>query len=150
MALALVGGGTLVFLDGRFDSTQVLDLIERERVNVWGGVPTMARRVLDDPTLGRRDLSSVRSVSLGGAPVPPEIIGRLRAAFPNADKGISTILRHDRDGRHGRLRRRRPDGEHPAPPVLRTRWSTCGSPALTTKGWVRSSSAPRPDAGVLG
>lgn len=91
MALSLVGGGTLVFLDGRFDSTQVLDLIERERVNVWGGVPTMARRVLDDPTLAGRDLSSVRSVTLGGAPVPPEIVARLRAAFPNAQKGVSTI-----------------------------------------------------------
>lgn len=91
MALALVAGGTLVFLDGKFDPTQVLDLIEHERVNVWGGVPTMARRVLDDPTLPGRDLDCVRSVTLGGAPVPPEIIGRLRAAFPNAERGISTI-----------------------------------------------------------
>jgi long-chain acyl-CoA synthetase len=91
MALALVGGGTLVFLEGRFDSTQVLDLIETERVAVWGGVPTMARRILDDPTLAGRDLSSVRSMTLGGAPVPPELIERLRAAFPNADRGVSTI-----------------------------------------------------------
>ena len=91
MALALVGGGTLVFLEGRFDPAAVLDLIEAERVTVWGGVPTMARRVLDDPTLPGRDLTSVRSITLGGAPVPPELVGRLRAAFPNADRGVSTI-----------------------------------------------------------
>jgi long-chain acyl-CoA synthetase len=91
MALGLVRGGTLVFLDGRFDPTQVLDLIEHERVNVWGGVPTMARRILEDATLGGRDLTSVRSVTLGGAPVPPDLIVRLRAAFPNAGKGVSTI-----------------------------------------------------------
>jgi long-chain acyl-CoA synthetase len=91
MALALVGGGTLLFLEGRFDSTQVLDLIETQRIAVWGGVPTMARRILDDPTLANRDLSSVRSMTLGGAPVPPELIERLRAAFPNADRGVSTI-----------------------------------------------------------
>jgi long-chain acyl-CoA synthetase len=91
MCLALVTGGTLVFLEGRFDPHQVLDLIERERVDVWGAVPTMAMRVLDDPSLPGRDLTSVRSISLGGAPVPPELVGRLRAAYPNADRGISTV-----------------------------------------------------------
>jgi long-chain acyl-CoA synthetase len=88
---ALVTGGTLVFLDGRFEPAAVLDIIERERVDVWGGVPTMALRVLDDPTRPARDLSSVRSVSLGGAPVPPELVGRLRDAFPNAQRGVSTV-----------------------------------------------------------
>jgi long-chain acyl-CoA synthetase len=91
LCLGMLTGGTLVFLDGRFDPGQVLGLIERERVNVWGAVPTMALRVLDDPSVPERDLSSVRSISLGGAPVPPELVGRLRAAFPNADRGISTI-----------------------------------------------------------
>jgi long-chain acyl-CoA synthetase len=91
MSLAMMTGGTLAFLEGRFDPRQVLDLIERERVDVWGAVPTMALRVLDDPSLPGRDLSSVRSISLGGAPVPPELVGRLRAAFPNADRGISTV-----------------------------------------------------------
>jgi long-chain acyl-CoA synthetase len=91
MSLALVTGGTLVFLEGRFDAGQVLDVIERERVSVWGAVPTMALRVLDDPTLPGRDLSSVRSISLGGAPVPPELIARLHTAFPNARKGVSTV-----------------------------------------------------------
>ncbi|MGH8998916.1 MAG: class I adenylate-forming enzyme family protein [Acidimicrobiia bacterium] len=91
LCLALVGGATLVFLEGRFDSTRVLDLIETERVTVWGGVPTMARRVVEDPTLAGRDLTCVRSITLGGAPVPPEVVGRLRSAFPNADRGVSTV-----------------------------------------------------------
>jgi len=91
MCLAVMTGGTLVFLDGRFDPGRVLKLIERERVRVWGAVPTMALRVLDDPSLRARDLSSVRSVSLGGAPVPAELVARLRQAFPSADRGISTI-----------------------------------------------------------
>lgn len=91
LSLGMATGGTMVFLEGRFEPRHVLDIIEKERVDVWGAVPTMALRVLDDPSLPLRRLESVRSVSLGGAPVPPDLIGRLRAAFPNADRGISTI-----------------------------------------------------------
>ena len=91
LLLALLGGNTMVFLEGRFDSGQVLDLIERERVSIWGAVPTMAIRVLEDPTLPGRDLSAVRSISLGGSPVTPELSDRLRAAFPAVRRGVSTI-----------------------------------------------------------
>jgi long-chain acyl-CoA synthetase len=91
LLLALLGGNTVVFLDGRFDAAQVLDVIEREGVTVWGAVPTMVTRVLEDPTLPGRDLTKVRSISLGGAPVTPELIDRLRAAFPAVKRGVSTI-----------------------------------------------------------
>lgn len=91
LLLAVVAGNTVVFLDGRFDPGQVLDLIEAEGVTVWGGVPTMASRVLDHPSLAERDLSSVRSITMGGSRVPPELLDRMRAAFPNARRGMSTI-----------------------------------------------------------
>jgi long-chain acyl-CoA synthetase len=91
LLLALLGGNTLVFLEGRFEPGQVLDVIERERVTWWGAVPTMASRVLAHPSIGDRDLSSVRSVSMGGAPVQPALVTRLREAFPNASRGMSTI-----------------------------------------------------------
>ena len=91
LLLALLGGNTMVFLEGRFDSGQVLDLIERERVSIWGAVPTMAIRVLTDPTLPGRDLSAEWSISLGGSPVTPELSDRLRAAFSAVRRGVSTI-----------------------------------------------------------
>ena len=91
LLLALLGGNTLVFLDGRFDPGQVLDVIGRERVTWWGAVPTMASRVLTHPSITGRDLSSVRSVSMGGAPVQPALVARLREVFPNASRGMSTI-----------------------------------------------------------
>ncbi len=87
LLLATLCGQTMVFLEGRFDAGQVLDLIERERVNVWGAVPTMAFRVLEHPSLPSRDLSGVRSISLGGAAVQPELTARLRLAFPGAGRG---------------------------------------------------------------
>lgn len=91
LLLALLGGNALVFLEGRFDPEQVLDVIERERVTWWGAVPTMASRVLEHPTITGRDLDSVRSVSMGGAPIQPALVERLREAFPNAGRGMSTI-----------------------------------------------------------
>jgi long-chain acyl-CoA synthetase len=91
LGLALLSGGTLVFLEGRFDPAQVLEIIERERVEVWGAIPTMTLRVLDDPSLPGRDLSSLRSVPLGGAPVPPELLERLHNAFPSAERRVTTV-----------------------------------------------------------
>ena len=113
LLLAMLGGNTMVFLEGRFDSGQVLDLIERERVSIWGAVPTMAIRVLTDPTLPGRDLSAVRSISLGGSPVTPELSDRLRAAFPAVRRGVSTIYGMTEAG--GTVAAvRRPDGRAPA------------------------------------
>jgi long-chain acyl-CoA synthetase len=91
LLLALLGGNTLVFLEGRFDPQQVLDVIEREKVSWWGAVPTMASRVLEHPSIAGRNLDSVRSISMGGAPVQPALVERLREVFPNARKGMSTI-----------------------------------------------------------
>ena len=91
LLLAMLCGHTVVFLEGRFDAGQVLDVIERERVTVWGAVPTMASRVLEHPSLSSRDLSHVRSISLGGAAVQPELTARLRLAFTGAGRGLSTI-----------------------------------------------------------
>ncbi len=89
--LALLTGGTVVFLNGRFDPAEVLLLIERERVRVWGSVPTMVSRVLDHPDLGRRDTSSLRSVPMGGAAVSPELRQRVAASFPGVRAGAGSL-----------------------------------------------------------
>lgn len=74
-------GGKLVMMH-HFDPERALELIERERVTVFGGVPTMAMRILDSPDFARRDTSSVKAVSYGGAPAPPELVRRIRHHFP--------------------------------------------------------------------
>ena len=87
---AIVSGNTLVFLDGRFDARRVLDLLERERVTVWSAVPTMATRVLDalDAEPGRFDVSSLRTLVMGGSPVPHGLRVRAAAAFPTVQRGL--------------------------------------------------------------
>src|SRR5581483_4327836 len=87
----LLLGGTLVFPKGRFDPAEVLDLIEAEQVHRWGGVPTMVNRVLNDPTIEGRDLTSVKSISLGGSPVPPELVTRIKTRFPSVERGVSQV-----------------------------------------------------------
>ena len=88
---ALNGGAVMVFLSGRFDPGEVLTLIQQEGVTVWGAVPTMASRVVEHPDIDDYDLSSVRSISMGGAPVQPRLLEEMRKRFPNAQRGLSTI-----------------------------------------------------------
>lgn len=82
----LILGGRLVMTKGRFDAGEVLELIERERVHRWGGVPTMAARVLAHPDFDLRDLSSLRSFPLGGAPVSASLLDRMRTKLPQLQR----------------------------------------------------------------
>ncbi|MCG2621211.1 acyl--CoA ligase [Arthrobacter sp. I2-34] len=79
-------GGRLVLNEGKFDPVQVLQIIEREGVHRWGGVPTMAGRVLEHPDLEKYDLSSLRSFPLGGAPLSPQLLDRLRSKLPQLER----------------------------------------------------------------
>jgi long-chain acyl-CoA synthetase len=79
---ALTAGSKLVFSSGKFDPERVMQLIEREKVTVWGAVPTMLHRVVHSPNVGRYDLSSLRSISFGGAPTAPETIERAAEVLP--------------------------------------------------------------------
>jgi fatty-acyl-CoA synthase len=56
----------------------LLDLIESQRATLMLCVPTILIRMLDHPDAAKRDLSSWRTCTLGGAPVPPEIVRRAR------------------------------------------------------------------------
>jgi acyl-CoA synthetase (AMP-forming)/AMP-acid ligase II len=76
-------GGTLVTMR-HFDAGRALSLIERERVTTIGGVPTIVQQLLAHPDLKKTNLSSVRSVSYGGAPVPEDLPAKVKAALPRA------------------------------------------------------------------
>ncbi|MDE3064676.1 MAG: acyl--CoA ligase [Acidobacteriota bacterium] len=86
MIVNTAAGGKLV-MTHHFDAGQALELIARERISSFGGVPTIAMQVLDHPDFASYDTSSVRSVSYGGAPAPPELVKRIRSAFPAAQPG---------------------------------------------------------------
>jgi long-chain acyl-CoA synthetase len=81
-------GGKLVMMH-KWVAERALELIERERITHFGGVPSMVWQVLESPDFTQRDVSSVVTVSYGGAPAAPELVRRIKSAFPtsNASNG---------------------------------------------------------------
>jgi acyl-CoA synthetase (AMP-forming)/AMP-acid ligase II len=61
-----------------FDVPAVLDLIERERISVLPGPPTLFQSILDAPERVARDLSSLRLVVTGAAVIPVVLVERMR------------------------------------------------------------------------
>jgi long-chain acyl-CoA synthetase len=82
----LVIGGKIVLTEGKFDPSQVLRLIQNEKVQTFGGVPTMAIRVLEQPDLEQYDLSCLRSWPLGGAPLPPSLLETMKRKLPQLER----------------------------------------------------------------
>ncbi|GAA0609188.1 class I adenylate-forming enzyme family protein [Sporichthya brevicatena] len=85
--LALLIGTKMVFNHGRFDPGQVLELIEAEKVQSFAGVPTMAARLIEHDDFPRRDLSSLRALPMGGAPVPAALLERVVEKLPQLRRG---------------------------------------------------------------
>ena len=87
---AVTVGSTLVMPGSKFDPGEALELIERYRIGRWAAVPTMVSRLLEHSDLKRRDLSSLRSVTVGGAPVHAELMRRIGEALPSVAARIPT------------------------------------------------------------
>lgn len=87
---AMVVGDTLVFSQGRYDPLDVMRLIERHKIKRWNAVPTMVSRLLDHPDLTKHDLSSLKSISIGGAPVHAELMRRMRRDLPSVSPRVPT------------------------------------------------------------
>jgi fatty-acyl-CoA synthase len=73
-AMAIVApalhGGITIQLERAFDPGKTLELIERDHVTFMVAVPTMANAMMRHPDFAKRDLSSLRMILCGAAPVP--------------------------------------------------------------------------------
>jgi HIP---CoA ligase len=85
--LACVAAGATMLPEAVFDVDRVLGRIERERVTVLPGSPTLYQAILDDPERGSHDLSSLRVAVTGAADIPVELIRRMDTELP-----FSTIV----------------------------------------------------------
>jgi len=73
--------GTKQVMVRRFDPPAVFKLIEEHGATDMSVVPTMANLLLNSPDLGKRDVSSLREIMIGGAAASPELVARMEAAF---------------------------------------------------------------------
>jgi fatty-acyl-CoA synthase len=72
-----VYGSTMVIPGEYFNPTQTLHAVEAERATALYGVPTMFIAELEDPTFKQRNLSSLRTGIMAGAPCPIEIMRKV-------------------------------------------------------------------------
>jgi long-chain acyl-CoA synthetase len=162
----LMTGSEIIFLEGRFEAGDVLSLIETRGVTMFSGVPTMMERLLAHQDISRRDLRTLRTVVLGGAPVDDQLLARVRTAFPGTVRGVgqtyglteaggvvstgvgADIAKHP--GSSGRLapvvevRVDNPDsngnGEllFRSPAAMDGYWGVPGDDTVSPDGWVRT------------
>jgi long-chain acyl-CoA synthetase len=106
---ACESGGAVVIMP-TFDVKIFLRSINSERLNMLTTVPAIFWLAINQPNFGEIDTSAIRWVSYGGAPMPPDLVGRLMEAFPNARLGngfglteccsVATFLPHE----HSKMR----------------------------------------------
>lgn len=80
----MLKGGHLL-IEPRFDARAVIDAIERMHVTLLFGVPTMFAALTQSPRWAVADLSSLRVLLCGGAPVPTSLISTY------LDRGLSFV-----------------------------------------------------------
>jgi acyl-CoA synthetase (AMP-forming)/AMP-acid ligase II len=79
-----LGGSTHVIVPS-FEPAAVLDAIDEHRITDLFLVPTMIQLLIDHPTFGAHDLSSLRRFCYGASPIPPEVLDRTLRLLPDVE-----------------------------------------------------------------
>jgi acyl-CoA synthetase (AMP-forming)/AMP-acid ligase II len=105
--LACLLKGATIIPHPVFDVPSVMQRVDEEKVTMLPGPPAIYQTILDHPDLGRYDLSTLRLAVTGAAPVPVEMIERMRRELTfetivtgyglTETTGIATMCRHDDD-----------------------------------------------------
>jgi long-chain acyl-CoA synthetase len=80
MNATISGGGTLTLIP-RFDPAKALEIIQRDEVNIFQGVPTMYGAMLHLPDRDEYDVSSLKLCASGGSAMPVELMRGFEEAF---------------------------------------------------------------------
>ena len=109
LLFAVYMAGTSVIMP-QFDVGVFLEAIETERIDVLTSVPAIYWLAINQPRFAGTDVSSVRALSYGGAPIAPDLVGRIMKAFPGARLGngfgltetssVATYLPHEYAAAH--------------------------------------------------
>jgi len=104
LLVAIMYGGTTIIMPA-FDVQSFLSTIVDERVNVLISVPAIYWLAMNQKNFADFDMSGVLHCTYGGAPTAAEVVGKIKAAWPNAQLGngfgltetasVSTFLGHE-------------------------------------------------------
>ncbi len=86
--LSCLASGLKLVVMRKWDPERALELIERERVTTFVGVPTQSFDLLQSPRFSEFDTSSLSGVGGGGAPTPKALVSKVEGAFKNASPTI--------------------------------------------------------------
>src|SRR5579862_1852249 len=69
----------------RFEPVEVFRLVQRHKATNMCVVPTMANALITSPDRAKWDLSSLKTMNIGGASSSPELVERVERAFPGCE-----------------------------------------------------------------
>ncbi|MBN2025898.1 MAG: AMP-binding protein [Actinobacteria bacterium] len=81
LSMQLLGGNTLVVFP-RFDPTEYLQAINKYRATVFGGAPQLFIPLVENPLFEEIDMSDIRMVASGAAPIPHHLLETLTDKIP--------------------------------------------------------------------
>jgi long-chain acyl-CoA synthetase len=83
--ITIIGGtplmGAKLATQYKWDREEARELVRRERLTNVSGVPTVMQQLLEDAAAHPEDYASVATVAMGGAPIPPVLVGRVKTTF---------------------------------------------------------------------
>ncbi|MEO9140481.1 MAG: FadD3 family acyl-CoA ligase, partial [Jatrophihabitans sp.] len=103
IVVCLLTGATMV-PQTVYDVPAAMSLIERERITVLSGAPTIYQTILDHPARAEHDLSSLRFAATGASVVPVALVERMQTqmgfeivltAFGMTEAVVATMCRRD-------------------------------------------------------
>lgn len=83
---AMANGGKIVLMY-KWDAEQALELVEKEKINSFNGVPTIVLQALATARRSDRDLSSLQAIGFSGAPATPELASQIGREVPRSIAG---------------------------------------------------------------
>lgn len=82
-SIPVIYKGGMVIIEEAFSPEQTILTMEQKRATIFFGVPAMYSILLNKPTLEKANLSNLRLFCYGAAPMPYELVKKVKAMFPD-------------------------------------------------------------------
>jgi len=83
--MAAIYGGRTLIMERQFSAPEWMGLVETHKANRAMMVPTMLKQLIDNPDFKKHDLSSLKVITYGAAPMPLTVIKKALEVFPGVN-----------------------------------------------------------------